>query len=158
MSTRTILFGVFFSAITVACADPPPPKSPPPAAISEATMRTTCPLGVTNAHVVYDDTATGAKLTFSTTPDRLAELRERAHNASALHGNGEHVGQGHDGKHGLGSGRHGIRPNHMPPSTAGVEDTPDGARLIITPRDAKDLEELRRGLKARVEKMMTSCT
>ncbi len=143
--------------LTSCGAPPPPPQSPPPAPLDASGGRETCPLGVKNAHAQYDDTATGGKLTFSTTPEHLAELRARAHDASAMHGNGQHVGHGHDGKHEMGGRKHGVQPMYMPPSHAGVEDTPDGARIVFTPDNPDDLSKLREKLKLRAEKMMTTC-
>jgi hypothetical protein len=140
----------------LSCAEAPPPRSPP-AALSVAGVRSTCPLGVSNAHVTFDETATGAALTFTAAPEQLAELRTRVRDASAMHGTGKHLGEGHQGKHGLGGRRHGIAPAQLPPAHAGVEETAEGARVSFTPSDPKDLDALRAHLKVRTENLMRSC-
>lgn len=153
-------FWQFVGSISVllACGEPPlPPTQPPPPALDTSRARTTCPFGVTNAHAVYDDTSTGGKLTFDTTPEHLGELRGRVNEASALHGTGRHEGLGHGGEHGLGGGKHGLKPIYLPPVDVAYEDTPSGAHLVLTPKNAADLDKLRATLKLRAEKMMTAC-
>lgn len=150
------LFAVGF--VLFACGgQPPPPTQPPPAALDTSRVRTTCPFGITSSHAVYDETSTGAKITFDTTPERLTELRARVNQASALHGTGKHRGPGHDGRHGVGGGKHGLKPIYLPPVDVGFEETPTGARLVFTPKNEADLDKLRATLKLRAEKMMTAC-
>ncbi|MBS2019547.1 MAG: hypothetical protein JST00_42190 [Deltaproteobacteria bacterium] len=148
-----LLFTVMFAA----CAEVPPPRSPPPTELYTGRARTTCPLGIQNAHVTFDETATGAALVFTTTPENVDALRVRARDASAMHGNGQHVGEGHAGKHGVGGGMHGLQPRHLPKAHASAEDTADGARLVFTPDDPKDLDVLRSKLKNRITKLMAHC-
>lgn len=150
-------FLLLATAALTGCGEVPPPSSPAPAPVSTAAMRSTCPLGVDNAHVAFDDTAKGAELVFDTTPDRVVELRARVHHAAELHGNGKHAGAGHAGKHGLGAGKHGLRPSSLPKAHATDTETPNGARLVFVPDDDKDLETLRTKLKERAAKMMMRC-
>lgn len=145
------------SMVAVSCGEPPPPPRSPAAELAVGGLRTTCPLGVKNAHVTFDETATGAALTFTTTHEHVEELRRRARDASAMHGSGQRLGEGHHGKHGAGGRKHGLNPVNLPPAQAGVEETRQGATVTFTPANPKDLDALRAHLKIRTENMMTSC-
>jgi len=126
-----------------AILQPPPPS--------------TCPLGVSGALVIFKETENGAQLTFTTSKDeQVADLRERAGYASAVHGPGEHLGKGHEGKHGHG-GHHGLKAMQLPPSQVGAENVEGGARISFQPVDKADLETLRTKLRERAREMMTSC-
>lgn len=149
---------VLLPAIAVACTEAhPPPQSPAAATMLAAPPASTCPLGVEGATVLYEDTATGGRLTFTAPKEKLDELRERARDASALHGTGQKLGKGHDGKHGNG-GHHGLKAMQLPPAYGGEEDIEGGARINVTPADAHDLEVLRTKLRERAREMMRSCS
>lgn len=90
-----------------------------------------CPMTVAGTSVVAEDVDGGAALVFHTTGD-VAALRTRVA-AMVEHHNGMH-----DGK----------PTAKMPSSKARAEDTDDGARLVITPEAAGDLDAVR----ARVHK------
>lgn len=156
-SLPSILLALVPAFVLLACADPPPPRSPEPATLSTAGVRATCPLGVRNAHVVYRETHSGASLLFSAAPDSLAELRARVANGASMHGQGAKVGEGHRGVHGEGQGRHGLSPSSLPPSHAGYEDTPDGARITFTPERPDDVDRLRESIKERADRLMRRC-
>lgn len=159
LASSVLLACTLFAAAApmAACAEAPPPQPGPPATLATTNVRETCPLGVQNAHVRYDDTSTGATLVFDTTPERLDELRRRVQRASELHGPGKHTGEGHDGQHGLGRGQHGLQTGNLPPSHAAFANTEDGARLTFTPDRPEDLTALRNALRYRVERMMARC-
>jgi len=141
----------------MSCAEAQPPIPGPPPALDARRMRQTCPLGVDNAHVTFDETARGATIVFSTTPEHLHELRNRVRNASERHGTGKHTGEGHHGKHGVGAGQHGLQPYYFPPAQVTIDTTADGARLTFTPDKVDDLDALRNVLRYRVERMMSHC-
>lgn len=142
--------------VASACGGAQPADAPSAgrARVAAADVRGTCPLGVTNARVTYEETPTGVALLFTTTPEHVAELRARASDAAAMHGAGQHVGAGHDGPHGEGKGRHGLQPSTLPRAMGAAEDLPDGARVRFTPVDPKDLQLLRRKLQDRATEMM----
>lgn len=149
---------VAFVLLSAGCAEKPPPAPGPPATLDTKNVRSTCPLGVDNAHVTFDETANGATLVFSTTPDRLEELRRRTREAAERHGTGKQSGEGHDGKHGLGGGRHGLQAYYLPPSKVTMVMVDDGARLTFTPDRLEDVDALRKVLRYRVERMMAHCS
>ncbi|MBX3229398.1 MAG: hypothetical protein KIT84_17730 [Labilithrix sp.] len=148
---------IVLAVLVTACGEKPPPVAGPPRTLDASRIRATCPLGVENAHIQFDETATGATLLFTTTPDRLDELRRRARDAAALHGAGRGAGVGHDGWHGVGGGRHGIQPVHLPPVQTRFEEVADGARLTFTPDKMDDVDLLRNKLRARAARMMSRC-
>lgn len=158
MSTL-LRIGVFLivSLSVSACAEKPPPVAGPEAALDPTRIRSTCPLGVENAHVAFDETATGATLVFTTTPDRLEELRLRVREAGELHGRGKHAGEGHEGKHGTGNGQHGLQPETLPPTHVEMTSIEGGARLTFTPERMDDVEALRDVLRYRADRMMAHC-
>jgi hypothetical protein len=140
-----------------ACAEARPPGPAPAESLDPRRMRETCPLGVQNAHVTFDETATGAMLAFTTTPDRLDELRARVVKTSELHGTGRHTGEGHDGKHGQGGGMHGLQPYYLPPARVAVVPVENGARLMFTPERFEDIDALRSVLRFRADRTMAHC-
>lgn len=139
----------------VACTE----ASPPPRAadaIRSAPPPSTCPLGVEGARVAYEDTANGGRLTFTAPPAQLDSLRRRARDAAALHGPGQRLGEGHEGRHGTG-GDHGLRAMQLPPMSAGEQDVEGGARIDMTPSYDGDLLVLRAKLRERADALMASC-
>jgi hypothetical protein len=147
--------GILSGSVACTTAEPPP-RTPEAATILRARTNTTCPLGVRDAHVAVDDTIDGIALTFTATTDRLGELRERAADAAAMHGPGQGLGKGHDGRHGTG-GEHGLKAMQLPPADAGEQDIDGGARIYLRPADPKDLATLRMKVRERAEAMMASC-
>lgn len=109
-----------------------------------------CPMGVPGTQVAAEDTATGESLTFTTkSPAQVAVLRERVHAMAEMH-NAHHAGGDaeHGGMHGMHGGMGGgmsggMEGMGMPPrSEARVENLPDGARILVTPKDPADLQRL----------------
>jgi hypothetical protein len=79
----------------------------------------------------------------------VGEIRRRAADAAAMYGPGAHRGLGHDGKHG-GGHQHGVGLAHLGvPVHAEAENTPEGARILVRPKDPADLERMRAALWAR---------
>ena len=134
------------------------------------------------ASVSAENTNDGAALTFTTSEDKVAELRahvqhmaemhDRAQSGEAqpaptaesdVHGATAHGHQGmpqqQEGLHTMQDGMPGHRQampmsaGGMVPSAVTVEEVPGGARLRFTPRDPSKLEELREHLKRRAERM-----
>lgn len=118
-----------------------------------------CPMSVPGTEVVTEDTTTGEAVTFTTkSADQVAALRERVHAMADMHnahhagGDAGHAGgdAGHGGMHGMhgGMGGGGTSGGGMegmempPPSQATVEDLPDGARILVAPKDPADLQRL----------------
>jgi hypothetical protein len=147
------LAACFAALALVACT-----KADPPARSVSITNAETpaCPLGVPGAHVVVDDTDVGVTMTFTATPENLADLRERARDAAALHGPGQHLGKGHDGRHASGAD-HGLKSLQLPPTYAGEEDIDGGARIRFMPVDVADRDLLRAKIRERAASMMTAC-
>jgi len=111
-----------------------------------------CPLGVAGATVVAEDTPDGIALSFRS-KNRPEEMRERANDSAAQHGQGQHLGRGHDGgKHGDGAD-HGLQLMQAPPARSVAEDIEDGARIRFVAADAKDTDALRTKLRERANAM-----
>ncbi len=130
-------------------------------------MAGVCPMSVPGTKLSAADTSTGEAITFTTTPDQAAALREKVHAMADLH-NRHHASGGADqggmkGMHGGGMmgghASHGGQDGMMgdmqmpPPSRAAVEDLPDGARIIVTPNDPADLERLQTTVRMHAEHM-----
>jgi hypothetical protein len=65
------------------------------------------------------------------------------------------MGLGHDGKHGTGD-RHGLGLVHLGvPVHAMVENTPDGARIMVWPNAPQDLTRMRAALADREKRART---
>lgn len=141
--------------VLAACTEAQPPPQTA-ASIKSAPAPSACPLGVAGARVIYEDTETGGRLTFTAPPDQLEDLQSRARDAAALHGPGQRRGQGHDGRHGMG-GDHGLRAMQMPPARAEAQDLDGGARIDLSPYDTSDLPALRSKLRQRALELMASC-
>lgn len=135
--------------------------------------RCTCPMAMNmaNTQITTADTTDGIAIVFATTGD-VADLRARVrkiadmHNrmagemgsvhgegaqgggmqAGGMQGDGMHCDQG-GGMHGMGMGA------KLIPSRASVEDVPGGARLVLVPADASQLEVLRQQARMWVEMM-----
>lgn len=159
MNTKLALAALALAVVGCSEANPPPPRTA--AEIKSAPAPSPCPLGVEGARVVYEDTEQGGRLTFTAPPGKVEHLRQRARDAAAMHGPGQHLGEGHTGdgreaRHGTG-GEHGLRPMQMPPATAGEQDLEGGARIDVLPRYDGDLPELRAKLRKRAQELMNSC-
>jgi hypothetical protein len=142
-------------------------------------MASVCPMSVPGTQVSAEDTATGEALTFTTTPEQAAALREKVHAMADLHNRhhaGAAAGQGGMGG-GTGSmdrlggmdrmgdmggmaeggtGTGGMMGGGMqrpPPARAEVEDSPSGARLLLTPLDPADADALRSTVRMHAEEM-----
>jgi hypothetical protein len=111
-------------------------------------------MSVPGTKLAAADTSTGEAITFTTTPDQAAALRERVHAMADVHN--RHHASG-DADHGGMGGMHGgwmMGDMQMPPpSRAAVEDLPDGARIIVTPNDPADLDRLQKTVRMHAEHM-----
>jgi hypothetical protein len=133
----------------VSCTTAAPPKT----ATAEPSR---CALGVPGAAVTVTDVEGGVALDLTAPPEALPDLRERASDAAAMHGPGERMGKGHEGKHGSG-GNHGLKAMQLPPAHGIERDIPGGARIELHPADDKDLAALRAKVRERAGEMMASC-
>lgn len=127
-----------------------------------AGMAGMCPMSVPGTQVAVAETAAGEALTFTTTPDQAAALREKVHAMADMH-NRHHSSSGEAGRGGTG-GMGGMMGGGMagggmggmqmpPPSRAAVEDLPDGARLVVTPNDPANLPRLQSTVRQHAEHM-----
>ncbi len=128
-------------------------------------------MSVPGTQVAAADTPDGEAVSFTTTPDRVEELRARVHAMADVH-NRRHAGamEEHGGMHGgmMGGGMTGGMGSSgeaadqtstmPPPSRAAVEDVQSGARLVVTPNDPADLERLRSVVRMRAQHMQESGT
>jgi hypothetical protein len=118
-----------------------------------------CPMAVPGTKVAAVDTTSGEALTFTTTPDQAAALREKVHAMAQMHNRHHATGDaGHASMPGMGGGPGpGMRSEGgmqmPPPSQAAVEDLPEGARLLVTPNDPADLERLQATVRMHAEHM-----
>lgn len=94
-----------------------------------------CPMKVKGVVITTEDTQDGIAVVFTTESGDLADLRQRVQHMADMH-NQMHGGQG--GMHGQGGGG-GMRAG----ATARAETIEGGARIVLTPKDPKDLEMLR---------------
>lgn len=86
---------------------------------------------VAGTRVTAQDTQDGVAVVFTTSGD-VAQLRERVHEMAAMH---EHMMM------------------RAVPSTARAEDIDGGARIVLVPKDAAQLTELRAHVHAHAEQM-----
>lgn len=154
-------------------ASQPATAAAAPAAPAGGDMSAVCPMNVPGTRVTAEDTATGETLTFTSTPDQAQALQARVHAMADMH-NRRHAGQASHGgtggmHHGMMGGMHGGHAGHatpgdgasgggmagmMPPAAhAAVEDLPDGARLVLTPRDPADLPRLQQTVRMHAQQM-----
>ncbi len=176
--TRSILGTAVLSVLAAACAHSPPAQAGPTPAAHPASaappreragdMMAMCPMGVPGTQVSAIDTADGEALDFTTTPDQVAELRSRVHAMAEMHN--RHHASGDVGVRGHGMhGHEGMRGGMMegggpekrgmmmpPPSRAVAEDLANGARLVVTPNEAADLQKLQSAVRMHAQHMTQS--
>jgi hypothetical protein len=137
-------------------------------------MEGMCPMKVPGVAVAASDVDGGASVSFTTTTGDVNELRARVRRMAEKH---EHMGdkhragdgkphQGHDkaatggpdhagGKHGMMHGCMMGKPGGMHAATMTVEDIEGGARVILKPRDAAELQALRAHVQKCRERMQS---
>jgi hypothetical protein len=123
-----------------------------------------CPMAIPGTQLMVADTPDGESVTFTTSPDRAAELRRRVHAMADMH-NSHHHGGGMEGMHHGGTMGGGSMASTgggdtmmPPPSRAAVEDVDGGARLVVTPNDPADLDRLRSTVRMHAEHMRQTGT
>lgn len=140
----TLLIGTFACA---ACG----PRGKPPFAVGSSPdpePSTTCPFGIRGARLEMRDTDEGVVIDVRAFGD-VNEVRRRAADAAAMYGPGAHRGLGHEGKHGGGE-RHGLGLSRLGVAVrAKSEVSAEGARIVVRPKDARDLDRMRHELWAR---------
>jgi hypothetical protein len=146
----------------LACAESSSTQRPAdPTSVKSAQATKSCPFGVNGAEVVVNDTNEGAVMTFTTTPEKVNDLRERVADAAAMHGPGEQVGKGHDpsmpgAKHGDG-GHHGLKAMQFPPMRATMDKMDGGAKLTLVAQVPTDVPALQAKARERAKAMAESC-
>lgn len=161
--TRALLVPVLVAFAGTACMHAgraaPAASTQPATAAPAGGMAGMCPMSVPGTKVSAADTATGEALTFTTTPDQAAALREKVHAMADMHNRHHASGEaGHGGMGGgmMGGGMAGESMGGMqmpPPSRAVVEDLPEGARIVVTPNDPVDLQRLQSTVRSHAEHM-----
>ena len=91
-----------------------------------------CPMMVSGAEVAVADVQDGVALTFMTKSGDVDELRKRVEMLAKMHNQSVKDAQGH-----------GVA-GQMTPADTKYGIVPNGARLIFTPKDASQLEMLRK--------------
>jgi hypothetical protein len=140
----------------------PAPVSRSPSGM--AGMAQMCPMNVPGTQVSAAEVATGEALTFTTSPENAAALREKVHAMAEMHnrhhagaeqgsGGMQHGAMGHGGMGGMGASGEMGGMQMPPPSRASVDDLPDGARITVTPNDPADLQRLQSTVRAHAEHM-----
>lgn len=118
-----------------------------------------CPTDVEGTQVTAADTPSGETVTFTTAPERAAELRTRVHAMADMHNRHHATGatDAHAGMQGAEGG--GMHHGAMmpPPSRATVEDTDTGARIVVTPNDPADLAKLQATVREHAQHMQEGC-
>ena len=118
-----------------------------------------CPMTVPGTKVSAADTSTGETVTFTTTADQAAALREKVHAMADMHNQHHAAGDAGHGSMGGMAGMGGMHGSGMegmqmpPPSRAAVEDLPDGARIVVTPNDPADMQRLQSTVRTHAEHM-----
>jgi len=133
-----------------------------------AEMGKMCPTDVPGTKVAAADTPDGESLTFTTTSGEVDELRRRVRGMADMHnqhhagsaagaghgGTAEHGGMGHGGMmtggHSMAQGGGMMMP---PPSNARVDDLENGARIVLTPTDPAQTDQLRSAVRMHAEHM-----
>jgi hypothetical protein len=102
-------------------------------------MMQNCPMHVQGAKMVVADTTTGVAVEFTSEPGKVAELRRKLEFMATMrdaNGNTKPMMRG-----------------QMISATERYEETADGGRIIFTPTDPSQLEELRKQVRAHTERM-----
>lgn len=121
-----------------------------------------CPMAVPDTKVAVSDTQDGVALTFTTSKgDKTSELRQKvsalAEQYQSQPSGGQitwqHIGagQGQGQQQGMQQGQ--AATGQMPQVTARVEDAGNGSRIILTPKDASQLNDLRKQVRAQQQRM-----
>lgn len=131
-----------------------------------------CPMEVSGTTAAAAEVDGGISLSFTTTTGDVAELRARVRRMADMHnrpggpmmmkGHGAPApGAGAGHQHGAGPGPGGAARGGMmmgggmmmPAATATAEDVEGGARLILLPKDATQLDALRDHVRSKAQRM-----
>jgi hypothetical protein len=109
----------------------------------QAACRDVCPMQVEGAQVSYTETPDGAALVFTTDRGDVVELQRRVAQEAEQRNRPvvRRKASTEDVAH-----------------TARADSIERGARLIVTPADTRQLDALRRGLRARAERLGKRCS
>lgn len=102
-------------------------------------MMQNCPMSLTGVEVAVADTTNGIAVTFTAKPADVKELQRRV--------------EGMAGMHGMAGNMPRMQGAAMLAGDVKYEARPDGARLILTPKDPSKLTEFRAQVRAHVEQM-----
>jgi hypothetical protein len=130
---RTLLFGTaILGSLGFAALQNPPMHQ------DMAPMMMGCPVMVEDTSLATADTADGIALVFTTEKTNVTELQTRVERMAKMQTAMGDMPMMHGG---------------MVPATASYEANPNGARLIFTPKDPAQLDQLRTHVREMTERM-----
>jgi hypothetical protein len=100
-------------------------------------MMQSCPMKVTGADLAVADVENGIAVTITTKSGDVADLRRRTENMTKMH-----IRSSNAGMHG-----------QMMSFSVKYAEVPNGARLVLTPKDLTQVEEFRTKVRQHVEQM-----
>jgi len=154
MRALTLLLAIAMAACAHSSAAPAEPAAPGSEAKAGCCDNESCPMGQDGMQVVYEDTSDGAAMVFTATDvpglqARIAKMAEKHGTMDGHHGEHHEHGKGEHHEHGKGE-HHDAPPV---PHSARADNTATGARLVMTPTDAAQLDALRTHVREHVEMM-----
>jgi hypothetical protein len=102
-------------------------------------MMMNCPMNLKGTTVAAVDTKDGVAVSFTTNAENVAELRQRVERMAAMHTSPAMSDA--------------MKQGRMMPATVRYEQIPNGARLLLTPKDPATLIAFRTQVRAHVERM-----
>ena len=124
------------------------PQGMTPAQMGNMTQPQACPMKVPNSEVTVADTKDGVALNFSAkSKENITDLRQRVQQMAKMH-------EAMAGMPGMaGASGMSMAQSHMTPFTSKFEETSNGARLTLTPKDPAQLQNFRKQVAVHVEHM-----
>jgi hypothetical protein len=144
MSFNAIALAAAMFTITICAAAQNPPAQAKSGMMDTAMMQS-CPMSISGAAVSVSDSVDGINVVFSAKSGDVAELRRRVESMAKMH-NEASSGPMMSGN---------MMAGKMIPFTLKYEETADGARLTLTPKDPAQLSELRTQVRAHAKQMLT---
>lgn len=123
-----------------------------------------CPVTVPNTKVEVSNTQDGVALSFTTSEsDKVDELRQKVNALAEQYQSQpsggqmmwQHMGQGQGKGMGQQQGMGQQGQGQMPEVTARIEDAGNGSRIVLTPKDASQLDALRKEVRSQQQKMQS---
>jgi hypothetical protein len=102
-------------------------------------MMMNCPMNLKGTTVAAVDTKDGVAVSFTTNTENVAELRQSVERMAAMHASPAMSDA--------------MKQGRMMPATVRYEQIPNGARLLLTPKDPATVIAFRAQVRAHVERM-----